>query len=130
MPLKVFQLEPGYKWKSTKIFPSLEIHDNKLRCRRDASEMIGDGFRSASSVYGTSEVDEKLLGIENKIEGLKTHFDSEIDVSLNEIKNQIISLKNDIINDKIFIQKVINSLIQNEDFLKNLSKKLKEKNNI
>ncbi|SNR16659.1 hypothetical protein [Tenacibaculum jejuense] len=124
MPIKVFSLERGYKGKNTKIVPALTpIHSGNHVHKGDISalnindnykqEFFGKGYRIANSVYTTNEIDSLISKINNEtVNLLKNEFSTEIAKSLNQIQQDLTSLKHEILASRTFREELKNEILE------------------
>lgn len=106
MPINVIRIEKGNAG-TTSMTPAIEtvrVHSyvQGIRVVSRTVEMHGDGYKTASSVYLTNEIETKITKIYTNIDTVKNEINKNISSSLGQIQKDLISLKQDILNSKTF----------------------------
>lgn len=117
MPIKVIRIERGYKGKNTKMTPTIKTvrghsYVTGININEASEDIFGKGYKVASSVYITSEIDSKLSSINNSIENLKKDFNDNMNNSLVQIQQELISLKHEILSSKTFKESLKNEILE------------------
>lgn len=131
MPIEVIKVEK-HKNHFFKLSPGLSVsndwnnssNESLIVNKKSSIHRPPNGYGNTSTVYLKTELDSKITTINSSITKIKQECNLEISNSLTKIQTELINLKRNIVLDESFKENIINTLMNNDKFLQEISQRI------